>query len=159
MSEDDRVIKPAAWRNAATSGEDLRAEGDTPNLDGMTGERIARLEGANDGVKQSQTILIGSVFGLSGLFFALAAILVTLQLDIRSDVKKLSDDIKKVSEEVSSNSERVSETLRSEFRSMRAEQSAQTSAIANAITATKQQAPQVILVPAPQAQQPASPQQ
>ncbi|CAO3432604.1 hypothetical protein [Azospirillum palustre] len=44
-------------------------------------------------------------------------------------------------------------------RAMRAEQSAQTSAIANAITATKQQAPQVILVPAPQVQQPVTPQQ
>ncbi|MGA1858824.1 hypothetical protein VH569_22775 [Azospirillum sp. 11R-A] len=42
---------------------------------------------------------------------------------------------------------------------MRAEQPAQTSAIANAITATKQQAPQVILVPTPQVQQPAAPQQ
>lgn len=43
-------------------------------------------------------------------------------------------------------------------RAMRAEQAAQTSAIANAITATKQQAPQVILVPAPSVQQPALPQ-
>lgn len=44
-----------------------------------------------------------------------------------------------------------------EFRAMRLESAAQTSAIANSITATKQQAPQVILVPAPQAQQPPQP--
>ena len=49
--------------------------------------------------------------------------------------------------------------LTDEFRAMRAEMAAQTSAIANSITATKQQAPQVILVPAPHVQQPVPPQQ
>ncbi|KAA0683605.1 hypothetical protein [Roseomonas genomospecies 6] len=48
--------------------------------------------------------------------------------------------------------------LADEFRAMRTEQAATTSAIANSITATKQQAPQVILVPAPQVQQPTQPQ-
>ena len=39
--------------------------------------------------------------------------------------------------------------LSDEFRAQRAEAAAQTSAIANAVTATRQQAPQVILVPPP----------
>ena len=43
----------------------------------------------------------------------------------------------------------ISSKLSDEFRAQRAEMSAQTSAIANAITATRQQAPQVILMPAP----------
>ncbi|MEI6985210.1 MAG: hypothetical protein WCK65_03700 [Rhodospirillaceae bacterium] len=43
----------------------------------------------------------------------------------------------------------TSSKLSDEFRAQRAEMSAQTSAIANSITATRQQAPQVILVPAP----------
>lgn len=44
--------------------------------------------------------------------------------------------------------------LDEQFRAMRAEMSAQTSAIANSITATKQAAPQILLVPAPVIQAP-----
>jgi hypothetical protein len=45
-------------------------------------------------------------------------------------------------------------SISTEFRAMRADMAAQTSAIANSITATKQQAPQVILMQAPQPEQP-----
>lgn len=99
-------------------------------------ERITKVEGAIDGLKHTQNIVWGGVVGVAGLMLAAAAIVVTLQFYVLSEVNGITDKIA------------------AEFRSMRAEQSAQTSAIANSITATKQQAPQVILVPAPQVQPP-----
>jgi len=50
----------------------------------------------------------------------------------------------------------LSSKLSDEFRSQRSEMSAQTSAIANAVTAAKQQPPQVLLVPSPLVSPPAS---
>jgi hypothetical protein len=53
----------------------------------------------------------------------------------------------------------IPERLSEEFRAMRAEMSAQTTAIANSITATREaQPPQIIVIPAPQpGQTPARP--
>jgi hypothetical protein len=56
--------------------------------------------------------------------------------------------------QVDSKVDGISKTISEEFRAMRSDTTAQTSAIANAITATKQQAPQVILLPAPQPESP-----
>lgn len=50
---------------------------------------------------------------------------------------------------VSSKVDGVSRSILEEFRAMRLETAAQTSAIANAVTAAKQVPPQVLLVPAP----------
>lgn len=121
-----------AWRN--------KVDG---RLDGLE-KGVSELKGTVDGMKHSQTMLAG-VVGLSvavmlGGFAILFAQINRAEDNLGQQVDKLGD------------------LMRQEFRAIRAEQSAQTSAIANAITATKQQAPQVILVPAPQVQQPASPQ-
>jgi hypothetical protein len=50
---------------------------------------------------------------------------------------------------LSSKMDSVLTRISDEFRSQRVDQAAQISAVANAIAATKQQVPQVILVPAP----------
>ncbi len=101
-------------------------------------ERVAKLEGAHEGLKQSQNILIMSVMGLAALFFALAGIMVSLQISTNSHIDQVQAKV-----------DSISDRLSAEFAAQRAEMSAQTSAISNAITATKQQAPQVILVPSP----------
>lgn len=51
----------------------------------------------------------------------------------------------------------IPQRLTDEFRAMRAEMAAQTSAIANSITATKQVQPQILVLPAPSLQAPTTP--
>jgi hypothetical protein len=102
-----------------------------PHNPDMLSERLAKLEGAFEGLKSSMDsirwgIAVLSAITLAGFAFFGAQL---IRLDSRIDAipTKLSD----------------------EFRAMRAESAAQTSAIANSITAAKQQQPQVILLPAP----------
>jgi len=112
------------------------------NGDGHIGgmqERLSKLEGGFDGIKQSQAILWSGTLGIAALVLAALAVVVTLQFYVLAEVSGIDDRIG------------------AEFRALRAETAAQTSAIANSITATKQQAPQVILVPAPPASAPISP--
>jgi hypothetical protein len=92
-------------------------------------ERIAKLEGAFEGLKASMDStrwMIGvlSAVTLAGFAF-FGAQLVRLDTKVDAIPAKLSD----------------------EFRAMRAETAAQTSAIANSITAARQ-SPRVIVVPA-----------
>ncbi|MEC4591644.1 hypothetical protein VPG91_11650 [Nitrospirillum amazonense] len=54
-----------------------------------------------------------------------------------------------LSHNTSSKVDGISSKITEEFRAQRADQAATISALGNAITATKQQSPQVILVPAP----------
>ena len=77
-----------------------------------------------DWAKTAFGMLIAVVLGGFG-------IIITLSMNLSTKVGALSDHVVE------------------EFRAQRLEQAAQVSAISNAITATKQQAPQVILVPAP----------
>ncbi|BDV34252.1 hypothetical protein [Methylocystis iwaonis] len=85
---------------------------------------VHAIKGAVDWAKVAFAILATVTLGGMG-------ILISLNLFLSSKVGGISD---KISEE---------------FRAQRLEQAAQISSVANAITATKQQAPQVILVPAP----------
>lgn len=106
-------------------------------LDGLE-KGVEGLKGSVDGVKHSQTLLAGVV-----------ALSVAVML---GGFAILFAQINRAEDNLGQQVEKLGELMRQEVRALRAEQSAQTSAIANAITATKQQAPQVILVPAPQAQ-------
>jgi hypothetical protein len=93
--------------------------------------RLTGMEKDMHGVKSAMEWM-RVAFAMLGTFTVAAAVLVTtLLLNVSGKVEGLSGKIT------------------DEFRSQRAEMSAQTSAIANAITATKQQAPQVLLVPTP----------
>ena len=117
-------------------GTSLQSGGNGPYESGME-TRVSRLEGAHDGIKQSQSILVMSVMGLAGIFLALAAIMVTLQIFTYGHVDAVDAHVTRLESKVDALPGVISE----EFRAMRAEMSAQTSAIANSITAAKSQAP------------------
>jgi hypothetical protein len=94
-------------------------------------ERLAKLEGSYDALKVvSPTTL--AVMGI--LLAALVFVLSFLSIQIVATNAKVDAIPRQLSEE---------------FRAMRAEMSAQTSAIANSITATKQVQPQILVMPAP----------
>ena len=109
-------------------------EGSTPLM-----ERLARLEGSFDWIK----VLVGLIGAVIFGGFSLLSVQLN-RVDGRID--RLEGKMDAVSQRVDAISQRIAD----EFRAMRADTAAQTSAIANSITAAKQAAPQVILVPAPQ---------
>ncbi len=108
--------------------EPVEAGGGGPH-NGDMDTRIGRLEGTIDGVKHSQNILVMSVMGLAALFVALAGIMVTLQIRTEAKVDALPAQI--------------NESVREANRAF-------ADAVNTAIQATRQQPPQVIVVP-PQA--------
>ncbi len=137
----EKVFAESSLQTSAVDAKDAGSPIENPpkqdHHESMT-ERVAKLEGAHEGLKRSQNILIMSVMGLAALFFALAGIMVSLQISTNSHIDQVQAKV-----------DSISDRLSAEFAAQRAEMSAQTSAISNAITATKQQAPQVILVPSP----------
>lgn len=92
-------------------------------------QNVAKIEGSLDWAKLVASILIGVV--LAGF-----SLLTALSLNVTSKVEAISG---KISEE---------------FRLQRQDTTGQISAISNAITAAKQQPPQVLLVPTPTPQKP-----
>jgi hypothetical protein len=108
--------------------------------------RLGELKGAVDGLRLSFSILIGAV-----------GIVVTIGIGISVfHFNRLDDRIGRLDgriDQLANKVEAIPQRLSDEFRAMRAEMSAQTSAIANAITATHQApppAPQIIVLPTPQ---------
>jgi len=108
--------------------------------------RLGELKGAVDGLRTSFSILIGAV-----------GIIVTIGIGISvGQFNRLDGRIDRLDgriDQLTNKIEAIPQRLSDEFRAMRAEMSAQTSAIANAITATHQAPPpppQIIVVPAPQ---------
>jgi len=123
----DRRISKALDERGFVSG------GGGGHIGGMGGDdgRLSRLEnevhsvkGALDWAKIAFSILIVVVVGGFGI---MATVGFNLSSKMDSVLTRISD----------------------EFRSQRVDQAAQISAVANAIAATKQQVPQVILVPTP----------
>jgi hypothetical protein len=119
--------------NAALDGRQVAHSGGGGHMGDMTTDdgRLGRLEnevhaikGSLDWAKVAFAILATVTLGGMG-------ILISLDMNLSAKVGGISDKIAE------------------EFRAQRLEQAAQVSAISNAITATKQQPPQVILVPAP----------
>jgi hypothetical protein len=102
--------------------------------------RLGELRGAMDGLRHSFTILAGAV-GLVATIMAFGFGFLGLQLN------RLDGKI-----------DAIPQRLSEEFRAMRAEMAAQTSAIANSITATRQAQPpappQIIVIPPTPQQQP-----
>lgn len=113
------------------------------NIGGMAhDERVSKLEvevgtikGSLDWAKIAVSI-VGAVV-LGGF-----AILITMTLN-------LSGKVDAQSAAMSAKIDAISTTITDEFRAQRADQAAQTSAVANAIAAAKQQPPIVLLQPAP----------
>jgi hypothetical protein len=112
-----------------------------PHDRGMDERRLAKLEGSYDALKvvRPMTITVIGVF-LAALVFVLGF---------------FATQISSINNKLDAIPVRLSE----EFRALRAEMSAQTSAIANSITATKQAQPQIFVLPEPApTPQPPSPQ-
>lgn len=109
--------------------------------------RLGELKGALDGLRLSFSILAGAV----GLVAAVMAIGIAIA---NSQFSRLDGRIDQLGNKIEAIPQRLSE----EFRAMRAETAAQTSAIANSITAAKQAPPQIIVLPAPAQSPPAPPQ-
>ena len=111
----------------------------------MDTERLARLEGAYDTLKvvRPMTITVIGVF-LAALVFVLG-FLTTQMHDVTTQIHDVATQVRDVNAKVDAIPARLSD----EFRAMRAEMAAQTSAIANSITATRQAQPQILVLPAP----------
>lgn len=123
----------AQLRLIKTQSADARAlqNGDGNGTSGsMSDERVAKLEGALDGLKQSQIVMIGAVTLVSALLLGS-----TLYLVSRVDV--LSGQVSDLPAKMSAELRDINRTL------------------SEAITASKQTPPQVILMPAPEAPRPA----
>ncbi|MFP5516355.1 MAG: hypothetical protein ACLGJC_25155 [Alphaproteobacteria bacterium] len=166
------VVDAAVLKRIAENGakDALAKHGGGPHDPGMDDAWRNKVDGRLDGLEKAVEGLKGSLDGLKIAASALTAMVgvaaAVLGGFVYFSAASMSARMDRVEAKVDTLGSRITEEFRSlrtdmaaDARAMRAEQSAQTSAIANAITATKQQAPQVILVPAPQVQQPATPQQ
>jgi hypothetical protein len=98
--------------------------GSGPHDPGMETERVARLEGAVEGLRHSQNIL-------AALVALVAAFVIGFGIYTLQKIDNLDDKVNKLPAQISSDIRDLTQTL------------------ANAITASKQQAPQVILMPSP----------
>jgi hypothetical protein len=112
---------------------------------GLVGS-VARLEGWMEGLKSA-------VDGLRWVVGMIGVVMIGGFSFLGFQLNRIEARVDRVETAVAAVPERLSE----EFRAMRAEMTAQTSAIANSITAARQvepPAPQIIVVPAPQPNQP-----
>ncbi len=111
--------------------------------------RLGELKGALDGLRHSFTILAGAV-GLVATVMVFGFGFFGVQFN------RLDGKIDAFSNTLNAKIEAIPQRLSDEFRAMRAEMAAQTSAIANSITATRQvqPAPQIIVIPPTTPQQP-----
>jgi hypothetical protein len=111
------------------------------------GERLARVEGSIEGLR-------GSIDGLRFGFTIMAGAIALVAAMMLAGFTFLGFQVAQVSSKIDAIPQRLSE----EFRAVRAEMSAQTSAIANSITATRQAQPptppQIIVLPTPPPPQP-----
>jgi hypothetical protein len=117
----------------------------TPPLDppppqnvSIASERLARLEGTVDSLKVVRPMTIAVV----GVLLAAQVLAIGF---LGSQLRDLSVQLRDVNTKVDT----IPAHLSDEFRAMRAEMAAQTAAIANAITATRQAQPQILVIPAP----------
>ena len=108
----------------------------------MSSDRLSRLEQEVHAIK-------GSLDWAKVLFAFLGAVTLGGFAIVFNQNGSLRTEITGVRTETIGGLASLRTDLAAEARATRAELSATTSAIANSITATKQQAPQVILVPAP----------
>jgi hypothetical protein len=111
------------------------------------GERLVRVESGFDWIKVMLALI--ATFMISG--FAFLGIQIN-RLD--GKMERLDGKIDGLSSSLNAKLEAIPLRLSEEFRAMRAEMAAQTSAIANSITATRQEQPpappQIIVIPSPQ---------
>jgi len=96
-------------------------------------DRLPKLEGMIDVLKLFPSFLLAA---LALTFTVMVALLGYVATQVASVERRV---------------ESINGRLSEEFRSMRTDMNAQTSAIANAITATRQAQPQILVIPTPEA--------
>lgn len=106
--------------------------------DDVSMERLAKLEGAFDSYQKALAVFTALIAFLGAVMLGGFALL-------SSQINRVDSRIDRLDAKVDSIPQRLTE----EFRAMRTEMAAQTSAIANSVTATRATPAQVILVPAP----------
>ncbi len=114
-----------------------------PHTPDMDNERLAKLEGAYDTLKvvRPMTLAVIGIF-LAAQVFVLGVLANQIR-DVTSQIHDATGQIHDLNSKVDAIPAKLSE----EFRAMRAEMAAQTSAIANSITATRQVQPQILILP------------
>ena len=108
--------------------------------------RLSKLEGSFDVLKVLISVMAAVMLG--GFAF-LGTQIARLDTKIEGSTQRLNDKIDANYASLNNKLDAIPQRLGEEFRAMRAEMSAQTAAIASAVTAAKQVPPQVLLVPAP----------
>jgi hypothetical protein len=126
-----QLAEKTAALDAAAATSRGGDDGQGPNMNAF-GERLAKLEGAFEGMRQLQTVT-----------FVVLAALTTVVIGLVGYNLKRTDDL---SEKLSSLPKQISTELRD-----------LTTTLSGAITASKQTPPQVILLPAPAPQPPPEP--
>jgi hypothetical protein len=158
-----RGIGPVAIAETADSAGTGGGDGDPPDMSEIGG-RLSKLEGAYDALKvvRPMTLVVISLVlavmigGFAFVGTQLASVggqVGRLDAKIDANAQRLETKIDASTAKLNDKLDAIPQRLAEEFRAMRAEMSAQTSAIANAVTAARQTPPQVLLVPA----QPATP--
>lgn len=129
-------------RELIENAEDgLKGSGGDGTFDDMSttdiNNRLTRLEGGWSTFQFASGIVSAVVVGMMAVLIGGMALLLTVQLSTQSDVKALAEKVEALPDRINSNLMELNRTL------------------SQAITASKDQPPQVILVPAPQVQPPA----
>jgi phosphoglycerate-specific signal transduction histidine kinase len=113
-----------------------------------------RLSKLDDGFDVLKVLISVMAAVMLGGFAFLGTQIARLDTKIEGNTQRLNDKIDANYASLNSKIDAIPQRLAEEFRAMRAEMSAQTAAIANAVTAAKQVPPQVLLVPAPAVEAP-----
>jgi hypothetical protein len=126
---------------------------DPPDMSEIS-DRVYRLEGAYDALKVVRPMTVAVVAILLTAAIGAIALLGVQVTRLDGQVARLDGKIDTNAERLNAKLDAIPQRLADEFRAMRAEMAAQTTAIASAVTASKQTPPQVLLVPVqPQQQQ------
>lgn len=139
-------------QRSAQGSPELAPAGQPPQDPPMSEDRLRRLE---DGIRDLKSFTDGFrtlpqlALAAIGMVLAAVALLVTVAIFTLNGVNSQIRD-------VGARVDALPKLLTEEFRAMRTETAAQTSAIANSITAARQVQPQILIVPA-QPPAPASP--
>src|SRR5260370_34508649 len=129
-------VRRASW-GAGTSGTeppDMSDNEDMPSMEELPymEARLSKLEIALDGMRHAQNLTLAGVAGVGAAVLAVGGIIVALMIYGFTRTDQLSDRLAGLPGQIAAENRDIIKTL------------------SDAITATKQQAPQVILLPAPQ---------
>lgn len=130
IPEETRKAAAKILDEVATASHVDTTGGDSGGTAGMSlAERLSRLEGDHEGLKQSQSILKAGVMGFGALVLGAVAVVIALQVFTYSRIDRVESKVDSLPGE-----------LRNELLGV-------VNAISTAVTATKASPPQIIIVP------------